>query len=199
MDDFLAIQTQTGWGRVLGRFATWCRVGAGWRVLDVGCGPGLLPALFQRQGCRAFGIDLDVSMLDSNRLHPDLSQADAAFIPLTSGAFHLVTASNLLFLLADPLSVLKEMRRVLREDGQICTLNPSENLSVSTAAALAEQRDLDDLARRSLISWAQRAEANQRWTEAELARLFSSAGLALVETTLQMGPGLARFGRGTKN
>jgi len=199
VSDFLAIQTQTGWGRVLGEFATWCLAQAGWTVLDVGCGPGLLPALFQRQGCRAFGIDLDLSMLDSNRLHPDLAQADASFAPFPSGTLHLVTASNLLFLLPDPLPALKEISRILRVDGQVCLLNPSENLSVATATNLVEQRGLDGLASESLINWAQRAEKNHRWTASELARLYSSAGLMLTETALRVGPGLTRFGRGVKN
>lgn len=198
MGDFHAIQTQTGWGRVLGVFADWCAPQSGWLSLDAGCGPGLLPAILHRQGCHAYGIDLDSAVLHSEPLHPDLAQADVLFPPFPASTFHLVTASNMLFLLADHLPALQALARLIRPDGQVCLLNPSEKLSVASATALADQRGLEGLARDSLIDWARRAEANRRWSEAELAALFAAAGLRTVETTLKVGPGLALFGRAVK-
>lgn len=198
MGDFFAIQTQTGWGRVLGTFADWCGAQAGWLTLDAGCGPGLLPAILHRRGCHAFGIDLDSAMLRPERLHTNLAQADVHRPPFPPGTFQLVTLSNVLFLLADPLPALQAMTRLTRPDGQVCLLNPSEKLSLDSATALAEQRGLEGVGRDSLLNWAQRAVTHQRWSEAELAVLFAAAGLTLVETTVKMGPGLARFGRGLR-
>ncbi len=198
MGDFFAIQTQTGWGRVLQSFADWCGAQAGWSTLDAGCGPGLLPAILHRRGCQAFGIDLDSAMLHPERLHPNLAQADIHRPPFPPGSFHLVTLSNVLFLLADPLPALQALAHLTRPDGQVCLLNPSEKLSLEAASALAEQHSLEGVSRESLINWAQRAETHQRWSEVELAALYASAGLVLVETTLKMGPGLAQFGRGLK-
>jgi ubiquinone/menaquinone biosynthesis C-methylase UbiE len=110
--------------------------------------------------------------------------------------FNLVTASNLLFLLPDPRQALLEMARLLPPGGQIVLLNPSERMSVAAATALADQRGLQGVARASLITWATRAEASSHWWEVDLADLFAASGLQMVETTLKVGPGLARFARG---
>lgn len=194
---FLEIQTRTGWGRALQGFADWCRPQPGWLTLDVGCGPGLLPALLAERGCHPCGVDLDSDSL-AQRLHPDLVRATAAFLPFQTGIFHLVTTSNLLFFLPDPAQALREMARLVRMDGWVALLNPSERMSVAAAIAFADQRGLTGLDRDSLIGWAARAEAHQRWGESDLAELYASAGLVLQETVLKFGPGLARFARGRR-
>lgn len=195
---FFEIQTRTGWGRALQSFAEWCRPEPGWLTLDVGCGPGLLPALFAQRGCRALGVELDRGSL-AQRLHPTLVQATAMYLPFRSEAFHLVTASNLLFFLPDPEHALCEMARLARADGWVSLLNPSEKMSVAAATALTEQRGLSGLDRDSLIDWAMRAEVHPRWSEADLVSLFAGAGLILHETALKIGPGLARFARARRS
>jgi SAM-dependent methyltransferase len=194
---FLEIQTLTGWGRVLRSFADWCQPQAGWLALDVGCGPGLLPALLEQRGCQACGVDLDLPA-PQNRLHAGLAQADALSLPFPGQTFDLVTASNLLFFLPDPLGALVEIRRVLRPGGYAATLNPSERMSVAAATALADQHGLQGLARDSLVDWARRAEANHRWGEAELLALFAAARMNVTGMELKVGPGLARFVKGIK-
>jgi hypothetical protein len=109
-----------------------------------------------------------------------------------------VTASNLLFYLPDPGAAMREMARLALRGGQVCLINPSELLSLESATSLAEQRKLEGIARRSLLDWARRAECHQRWGEGELEKLYAHAGLTLLETTLKIGPGLARFSRGRK-
>lgn len=196
--DFLLIQTQTGWGKVLSNFASFCQPQAGWRVLDVGCGPGLLPALFTQYGCRAWGADIDAQMLAQPRLHPLLTQADAVQLPFASQFFDLVTASNLLFLLPDPLSALREMARVTRLGGLLAAINPSEHMSIMAATSLAEQRNLSGLARQSLLNYASRAENHPRWTEQQMHDLLRAANINLLNSSLAMGNGLARFTSGVK-
>jgi len=193
---FLELQTETGWGRVLARFTEWCRPQRGWLTLDVGTGPGLLPALLTRAGCCSFGTDLDPEMFQPNPLHKDVVIAESLVLPFPSRAFDLVTASNVLFLLPQPLMALKEISRLLHSDGQIALLNPSEHLSVAAATELADQRGLQGLARETLINWAARAEETHRWTESQLHELFARVGLELVETATAVGPGFARFVRG---
>ena len=193
---FLELQTQTGWGRTLASFAEWCAPHPGWRTLDVGCGPGLLPALFARSHCQSIGIDLDLKMLNPSPLHPLVAVADIYSLPFSSQSFDLVSASNLLFLLPEPLTALREMKRLLRQKGQVVLLNPSEYINIQDAKAFADQRGLQGLARDTLLNWAARAESNHRWTETELLELLASAGLRLVETELKVGPGFARFARG---
>jgi ubiquinone/menaquinone biosynthesis C-methylase UbiE len=192
--DFYSIQTQTGWQRALESFADWCNPSPGCLALDVGSGPGLFPELLRRRGCRAWGVDLEDILLHQNHL----VQADACMLPFPDASFHLVTASNLLFFLSEPEAALNEMARLALPGGQVCLLNPSELLSMESATILVRQRNLQGIARRSLLEWARRAESYQRWSEGELTDLYKSAGLSLLETVLKIGPGLARFARGVK-
>lgn len=196
--NFLEVQTQTAWGRVLAGFAQWCAPQPDWITLDVGSGPGLLPALFAERGCRAFGCDLDDAVL-RRRLYSSLVQADACWLPFSSETFDLVTATNVLFLLPEALMTLQEMKRLLRPGGVLALLNPSERMSVSAAAALADERGLRGLDRQSLLDWAQRAEAHHRWDEEQTINLFAEAGFCKIEMTLKVGSGLARWAKGVKD
>jgi ubiquinone/menaquinone biosynthesis C-methylase UbiE len=197
-DYFLELQTRTGWGRVLARLRDWINPQAGWLTLDVGCGPGLMPALLAQRGCRALGVDFDPEMFRPDPLHPQVALADALRIPFPDETFDLVTASNLLFLLPQPEQALREMARLLRPGGQVVTLNPTEKLTLAAAEALANERGLTGFARDSLLNWASRAETHFHWTEAETTNLFAATGLELLETHVTMSPGFARFARGRR-
>jgi ubiquinone/menaquinone biosynthesis C-methylase UbiE len=192
--NFLDIQTETAWGRTLAEFASFCNPRPASVILDVGCGPGLLPALFADRECKVFGVDFDLGLLTS-RLVPSLTQADAFALPFKRSTFNLVTATNLLFLLDDPLRALLEWKRILEPGGKLCLLNPSEKLSIPVARRLADERGLDGTARESLLNWAHNAETHFRWTESETAELLSRTGYRMEESTLRVGPGFARFVR----
>jgi len=192
--NFLEVQTKTAWGRTLAEFASFCRPRPASVILDIGCGPGLLPAIFAREGHVPYGIDIDFVLLSSS-LSPNILQADASEPSFVSLQFHLITATNVLFLLDDPLATLHTWRRLLTPDGKLCLLNPSEHLSMTAATKLADSRRLDGAARASLLNWAQNAETYFRWTEKETRELLSQAGLQLEESVLRVGPGFARFSR----
>jgi ubiquinone/menaquinone biosynthesis C-methylase UbiE len=194
--DFYQIQTASGWGRTLSSFADWCKPKTGWRCLDVGSGPGYLPAIFASMGCRSVGVDIDMDSFQSGRLHPHLVVGDAHSLPFYPQAFHLITASNLLFMMEDPQWVMNELRRLLLPGGQIALLNPSEYLDVKAATDLADKKLLTGLDRQSLIHWAERAEKSWRWNEEDLRELFAWVGMELIDTTLKVGSGLARFAKG---
>ncbi|MGE5251582.1 MAG: class I SAM-dependent methyltransferase [Bacteroidota bacterium] len=192
--DFLEVQTRTPWGRTLSDFAFFCAPSTGSVALDVGCGPGLLPALLAGQGCRTVGVDLDLALLSAG-LTAGLAQADAGCLPFPAGTFDLITATNVLFLLDDPAAILMEWLRVAGRTGTLCLLNPSQLLSVEAATALADQRGLEGAARRSLLGWARNAQAHARWTEGETRALLQASGWTLSESVLKVGPGFARFAR----
>lgn len=193
---FLQLQTQTAWGKVLQDFAEWCQPQSGWRALDVGCGPGLLPALLALRGLQAIGVDLDPQAFAPNPLHPTVVVANTYSLPFAAAQFHLITAVNLLFLLPEPLAPLKEFARLLLPGGSLVLLNPSERMSLTAATALAETRGLHGLARDSLLNWATRAETHFRWDESALRTLFHAAGLQFARTDLRLGSGLARLACG---
>jgi SAM-dependent methyltransferase len=181
--NFLEIQTRTPWERTLVEFASWSDPGPGSLVLDI--------------GCHALGIDLDFTLLAS-RLFPLLAQASACRLPFCRDTFELITATNVLFLLNRPLIALEEWQRVLKPEGQLCLLNPSENLSLAAAGKVADERGLDGRARESLLNWARNAEDHFRWTEQETRDLLAATGLGLSASTLRVGPGFARFVRALK-
>ncbi|GEM_PF-432311 len=197
--NFLEIQTKTAWGRTLAEFAAFCDSSTSSRpasvILDVGTGPGLLPSIFAASGHRAFGVDLDLSLLAS-RLSRNLVQADAGKLPFKPSTFELVTAVNLLFLLDNPVETLRHWRTLLQPGGGVCLLNPSERISTGAVTRLADERGLDGAARQSLLGWAHNAETHARWTEAETESLFAAAGFRLTESCLKVGPGFARLSRG---
>ncbi len=196
-DYYLELQTKTGWGRTLQSFAEWCAPEAGWLTLDIGCGPGLLPAIFSRLGCKAVGVDLDPKMFKPAPLLANVVVADGFRLPFADRHFDLISATNLLFLLPQPAHLMMEMKRLVKAGGKVAILNPSENLSASAAATFADERGLEGLARQTLINWAIRAENNYRWNEQDTRKLYEQAGMNYGGGVLKVGPGFGRFSWGT--
>ena len=182
---------------MLRSFAAWLNPKPASLILDVGTGPGLLPAIFTQSGCRAIGIDSTQDMFH-NALHPNLVLGDVYNLPLKPETFNLITASNLLFLLDEPAVALAEMVRLLKPDGEIALLNPSEKMNVTTATTLADERGLTGLARKTLLNYASRAERHIRWGMGGLEELFSSVSCELTATKPKMGSGLVLFARGKR-
>ena len=197
--EFRAIQTTAAWSHTLEAFTRWCNPRPGEWVLDIGCGPGKLPALFSQQGCRATGIDLDETMFRPVPLYPQVVCGDGLILPFPAHTFDLVTASNLLFYLDSPITALLEMRRVIVPGGRIGLINPSPRLNASDATTMAERHHLQGAARDSLISWAQRAENHQRWSPEELNQICGAAGLRLARWEYSVGPGFALFAIAQQN
>ena len=71
----------------------------------------------------------------------------------------------------------------LQPDGEIALLNPSEQMNVAAATALADMRGLEGLARETLLNYANRAERHFRWSEADLRELFAETGFEVTDTT----------------
>ncbi len=193
---FQALQTQTGWSRTLYGFALWCAPQPGWLTLDVGCGPGLLPAIFEKLGCLSVGVDLDLEMFHPSPLHPRVAAASVYDLPFRFSNFDLITASNLLFLCSDPDLALSEMKQRLRSGGKLAMLNPSEYLNEPAAMAFVNDKGLVGVARDTLLHWARRAFENHHWTEDETCHLYERAGLKYMGSVLKAGPGFGRFSWG---
>ena len=195
-DYFQEMQTQTGWGRTLKSFANWCSPKPGWMTLDVGCGPGLLPSIFANLGCRAAGMDLKMDMFQPSPLHPDVLVADVYLLPFKPHTFDLITATNLIFLLAEPVPAMRRIKQCLSKGGRLAMLNPSEALNQHSALRFVDERGLVGVGRDTFLQWARRAEENHHWTDAETSDLFREAGMECVESVVKIGPGFARFSCG---
>ncbi|HUI29026.1 MAG TPA: methyltransferase domain-containing protein [Candidatus Acidoferrales bacterium] len=98
-------------------------------ILDVGCGTGTQLALYQRGGCKLFGIDLSPAMLAIARQRlgetADLRLEDASQMTFDSRTFDLVTMVLTLHEMPARLrsAVLQECKRVVKTDGRIMLMD----------------------------------------------------------------------------
>jgi SAM-dependent methyltransferase len=93
-------------------------------VADVGCGNGAYLAELARRGHggRVVGFDLSPGMLRASRDQVPgvaLIAADAAALPLPSGATDVTMAIHMLYHLPDPAAAVRELRRVTRAGGTL--------------------------------------------------------------------------------
>jgi SAM-dependent methyltransferase len=96
----------------------------GERILDAGCGTGLLLRRLSDQtaGVDGWGIDLSMEMLRTARRYGTparLLLADLAHLPVERGSFDAVVSSSSLHHWSDPTAVLSQIRRALRPGGRL--------------------------------------------------------------------------------
>jgi 2-polyprenyl-6-hydroxyphenyl methylase/3-demethylubiquinone-9 3-methyltransferase len=100
---------------------------AGKRVLDVGCGGGILAEAMAHLGAQVTGIDAGKTPLDVAKLHLlesglqiDYRQVLAEELALEMpGAFDLVTCMEMLEHVPDPASVIKSCAALVKPGGQV--------------------------------------------------------------------------------
>ncbi len=106
---------------------------AGLKVLDVGCGGGLLAEAMARQGALVTGLDLADDLLQVAKLHAleagvqvnyvlDAAESHAA---AHAGEYDVVTCMEMLEHVPDPTSVIDALGRLVKPDGHVfvSTLN----------------------------------------------------------------------------
>ncbi|MEN2768753.1 class I SAM-dependent methyltransferase [Ornithinibacillus xuwenensis] len=99
-------------------------VETGNRVLDVGCGDGYGTYKLNELGYKAVGADLSVEMITKakERLFDiPFFQADIGNLPFQSNSFDAILCINVLEWTEIPALALKELRRVLKPGGFLCT------------------------------------------------------------------------------
>lgn len=105
----------------------------GSRMLDAGCGTGQLVQflLRSRSDVEVVGIDFSEAMLRRARakstnlrkttwLRVDLNYP----LPFSEEEFDAITCVNVLYAVSEPLSMLRELRRVLRQGGRLVLVTP---------------------------------------------------------------------------
>ena len=97
---------------------------AGLRVLDVGCGGGLLAEEFARMGCTLTGVDPSAASLAAARAHAaarglsiDYLRALGESLPFAGGSFDVAYCCDVLEHVSDVSRVVGETARVLRPGG----------------------------------------------------------------------------------
>jgi ubiquinone/menaquinone biosynthesis C-methylase UbiE len=101
-------------------------LGARGRMLDIGTGPGDIPALIctRRGDARVVGVDLSPAMLAHARRRAEgfggrfeLREADAKGLPFPDASFDAVFSNTILHHIPEPVGFLAEAGRVLRPGG----------------------------------------------------------------------------------
>lgn len=178
------------------------------RLLDLGCGPGgsafvladLLPTT------SVVALDIAPKMVARARRHQRarwagqgsrvaLLVADAEHLPLADHSVDAVTGHSFLYLVPDPLAVLREARRVLAPGGGVAFMEPSQRGSLRRAARLGLAH-AGELLRRpwdagrhamSMLTWRLYGAAVGRLAPARLTALLTEAGFVDVRLSPTLG------------
>ena len=152
----------------------------GQRLLDVGCGPGTLTLdLHQRLGPteRVTALEVSEQALGLARTEAERRQVtgvdfvvgDVESLDLPDATYDVVHAHQVLQHLSDPVTALREMRRVCRDDGVVAARDsdyssfawwprvPELDRWLEVYVAVARSNDAEPDAGRRLLGWARRA------------------------------------------
>ncbi|HZU76774.1 MAG TPA: class I SAM-dependent methyltransferase [Dehalococcoidia bacterium] len=98
------------------------RVARGTRLLDAGCGAGLLALLARLRGAAVTALDASPALLEIARQRvpeAEVREGDLEALPFADAAFDAVTAVNSVFYAADMAAAMRELVRVLRPGGRV--------------------------------------------------------------------------------
>jgi len=153
---------------------------AGRRVLDVGCGGGLLAEALARAGARVIAIDLAPAMIEVARLHATESALAVDYRLIAAeelaaaepAAFDVVTCMEMLEHVPEPAAMTATLARLLRPGGALFVSTINRNLRSFLLAIVAAEYLLGLIPRGT-------HEYERLIRPAELARWARAAGLTL--------------------
>lgn len=148
-------------------------LGTGTRILNVGCGTGILEQkLLRADGPHTIvGVDASSNMVKRAQAkvgnHPAVTirRATASDLPFGDDSFDVVVTVSVLHYLKDPVACLREIRRVLRPTGRVFVVDWSCDYTIMRLRD-AVLRALDPAHVRT-------------YTSREVRDLFQEAGLAI--------------------
>jgi 2-polyprenyl-6-hydroxyphenyl methylase/3-demethylubiquinone-9 3-methyltransferase len=155
---------------------------AGARVLDVGCGGGLLCETLARAGAEVTGIDLAPGMIEVARLHAaeqslqiDYRLIDAETLATSmAGGFDVVTCMEMLEHVPAPAAATGTLGKLARPGGALFISTINRNLKSFLLAIVAAEYVLQLIPRGT-------HEYERLIRPAELARWARAAGLRMAE------------------
>jgi 2-polyprenyl-3-methyl-5-hydroxy-6-metoxy-1,4-benzoquinol methylase len=99
------------------------------RLLDVGCGKGDFLARMRRQGWNVEGLEVDPDAVDMARAEHGLTihLGDLESRAFPGDSFDAITMNHVIEHIHDPVSLIRECRRVLRPGGRLVLVTPNVN------------------------------------------------------------------------
>jgi len=154
----------------------------GARVLDVGCGGGLLCEAFARAGATVTGIDLAEGMIEIARLHAaeqglqiDYRLADAETVAgQEAGTFDVVSCMEMLEHVPSPAATLATLARLVKPGGSVFVSTINRNLKSFLLAIVGAEYVMKLIPRGT-------HEYERLIRPAELAAWGRNAGLSLLD------------------
>ncbi len=115
-------------------------LGAGVRLLDLGCGAGLAMTMAAQRGATVAGIDAAEGLLEVARRRlpeADLRRGDLEELPYADDSYEVVTCFNSVQFAADPVAALREARRVAVPGGKVAIVTWGDPERCETRVVLA--------------------------------------------------------------
>jgi 2-polyprenyl-3-methyl-5-hydroxy-6-metoxy-1,4-benzoquinol methylase len=103
-------------------------VGAGKRVLDVGCSSGYLARPLVERGCTVVGIESDPEAAEAARTMCEdvlVGDVEAMTLPFENGSFDVILCGDLIEHLREPEQFVTRMRPYLRDRGRLVLSTPN--------------------------------------------------------------------------
>ncbi len=176
--------------RVKKRMLEWIQPKAGHRVLDVGCGAGyflyLIREKYQAQGVTPMVTGVDISTAQLSYMVRKMSKegigdavvvhGNGEYLPFEDHSFDLVTCSEVLEHIRNPLRALSEMHRVLKPGGTLLLSTPSMAAEKGWTLVLAPFVALAKIFRRPTENPAiSKSRYDVPWYSSELRAVIRSA------------------------
>lgn len=163
----------------------------GMTLLDCGSGPGRLLELIKRRfpRCQCRGLELDPTLVAAAQSHLqscqladcDIFQGSIEAPPFAPASFDFITVRLVLEHLADPLTVLTGLRRLLKPGGRLAVISNDFDFHLRTWPAIPE---LDALYQ--AYCQARREDGGDPTLGRRLPQLLRQAGYGLIVSHLEM-------------
>jgi len=118
------------------------------RILDVGCGTGMLLGPLGERARLVVGVDMSVKMLRAAKKRAPsafLVLADADHLPFADGSFDVTVSVSLLQNMPDPSKTVREVARVLQPNGIAIITSLKRKHSQRQLATWASDANLEPL------------------------------------------------------
>jgi len=154
------------------------------KVIDVGCGGGILSEALAQRGAQVTGIDMGEAPLSVARLHALESGVKVSYEKITAeekaeqmrGEFDVVTCMEMLEHVPDPASVVKACATLVKDNGDVYFSTINRNLKSYTFAIVGAEYILKLLPRGT-------HDYSKFIRPSELAAWMRAAGLELQSIT----------------